>query len=311
MVDDFMVCVDKIIASAACFESSSVNEGQPISTTAAGNTNVVVPMTKASADDDSGKEGEGKTGYSSKKVKEVVECRICQEEDDLLSLEAPCACSGTLKFAHRKCIQRWCNKKGDITCEICKQVFSPNYSLPPTRSNPDVLAIDIRQTWSPHIDLRDSHLLVLTASQSQLLQSEYEDYVAANSSSLACLRLVALILLIILLVRQLLMLTRDFGMIQEASTFINVSSNRHLWIINCTIAVPQSAFACCALMLIFCIQALDTVPKKCHTYVPGSKIELEFRSAVSGFASPICWLSSADVCGGSHMVLTKPKKETG
>ncbi|MBA0696171.1 hypothetical protein Goari_002748, partial [Gossypium aridum] len=124
-------------------------------------------------------------------------------------------------FAHRKCIQRWCNKKGDITCEICKQVFSPNYSLPPTRSNPDVLAIDIRQTWSQHIDLRDSHLLVLTTSQSQLLQSEYEDYVAANSSSLACLRLVALILLIILLLRQLLMLTRDFGMIQEASTFIN------------------------------------------------------------------------------------------
>ncbi|PPE02906.1 hypothetical protein GOBAR_DD00066 [Gossypium barbadense] len=222
MVDDFMVCVDKIIASATCFESSSVNEGQPNSNTAAGNTNVDFPMTKASGDGDGGKEGDGKTGYSSKKVKEVVECRICHEEDDLLSLEAPCACSGTLKFAHRKCIQRWCNKKGDITCEICKQVFSPNYSLPPTRSNPDVLAIDIRQTWSPHIDLRDSHLLVLTTSQSQLLQSEYEDYVAANSSSLACLRLVALILLIILLVRQLLMLTRDFGMIQEASTFINV-----------------------------------------------------------------------------------------
>lgn len=99
MVDDFMVCVDKIISSAACFESSSVNEGKPNSTTAAGNTNVVVPMTKASGagDDDCGKEGEGKTGYSSNKVKEMVECRICQEEDDLLSLEAPCACSGTLK----------------------------------------------------------------------------------------------------------------------------------------------------------------------------------------------------------------------
>ncbi|XP_039038740.1 uncharacterized protein LOC120176368 isoform X2 [Hibiscus syriacus] len=104
-----------------------------------------------------------------------------------------------LQFVHRKCIQRWCNKKGDITCEICKQDFSPNYSLPPTRSNPDVLAIDIRQAWSPHIDIRDSHLLVLTASQSQLLQSEYEDYVAANSSSLACLRLVALIFQVLLL----------------------------------------------------------------------------------------------------------------
>ncbi|XP_017974102.1 PREDICTED: uncharacterized protein LOC18602355 isoform X2 [Theobroma cacao] len=190
MVDDFMVCVDRIIASA-CFESSSVNEGQPSSTTTTGNTNVVVSVQESSGggdDDDDEKEG-----CFSKKLKEMVECRICQEEDDLLSLEAPCACNGTLKFAHRRCIQRWCNKKGDITCEICKQVFSPNYSIPPTRSSPDVLAIDIRQAWSPHMDLRDSHLLVLTASQSQLLQSEYEDYVAANSGSLACLRSVALI----------------------------------------------------------------------------------------------------------------------
>ncbi|XVF84303.1 hypothetical protein PTKIN_Ptkin17bG0025900 [Pterospermum kingtungense] len=219
MVDDFMVCIDRLIASSACFDqSSSVSEGQPNSTaTATENTNGVVSVKKTTGD---AKE-EGKEGYCSKKVKEMVECRICQEEDDLPSLEAPCACKGTLKFAHRKCIQRWCNKKGDITCEICKQVFSPNYSLPPTRNSPDVLAIDIRQAWSPHIDLRDSHLLVLTTSQTQLLQSEYEDYVAANSSSLACLRSVALILLIILLLRQALMLTKEFGMMQESSAFIN------------------------------------------------------------------------------------------
>lgn len=78
-----------------------------------------------------------------------------------------------MQFAHRKCIQRWCNKKGDITCEICNQVgifcadlyvgtgmllvtcfedcdfscwqvFSPNYTTPPPRTNGDVLAIDIR-----------------------------------------------------------------------------------------------------------------------------------------------------------------------
>ncbi|XWS22157.1 hypothetical protein CRYUN_Cryun29cG0010700 [Craigia yunnanensis] len=217
MVDDFTVCVDRIIASEACFESSSVSEGQPNSTTTE-NTNIVVSVKKTTDDE---KEGGGKEGYCSMKVKEMSECRICLEEDDLLSLEAPCACNGTLKFAHRKCIQRWCNKKGDITCEICKQVFSPNYSLPPTRSGPDILAIDIRQAWSPHINLRDSHLLVLTASQSQLLQSEYEDYVAANSGSLARLRSVALILLIILLFRQALRLTRDSGMMQESSAFIN------------------------------------------------------------------------------------------
>jgi len=27
------------------------------------------------------------------------------------------------QYAHRKCVQRWCNEKGDTTCEICHKVF--------------------------------------------------------------------------------------------------------------------------------------------------------------------------------------------
>nr|GMC59568.1 Protein involved in mRNA turnover and stability [Ipomoea batatas] len=98
-----------------------------------------------------------------------------------------------MQFAHRKCIQRWCNKKGDITCEICSQVFSPNYTLPPARSNPDVLAIDISQAWGPAIDLRDPRFLAFATAEHQLLQSEYDDYAIASSSSLACFRYVAII----------------------------------------------------------------------------------------------------------------------
>ncbi|EPS74335.1 hypothetical protein M569_00421, partial [Genlisea aurea] len=71
------------------------------------------------------------------------ECRICQEEDSEKHMEAPCGCNGTLKFAHRKCVQRWCNKKGDKTCEICYQEFSPDYVCPPRRKHAEGLAIDI------------------------------------------------------------------------------------------------------------------------------------------------------------------------
>ncbi|KQK09233.1 uncharacterized protein LOC100844675 isoform X3 [Brachypodium distachyon] len=60
----------------------------------------------------------------------VVECRICQEEGDEAYMETPCSCKGSLKYAHRICIQRWCNEKGDIICEICLQQFTPNYSAP-------------------------------------------------------------------------------------------------------------------------------------------------------------------------------------
>lgn len=27
-----------------------------------------------------------------------------------------------MQYAHRKCVQEWCNEKGDISCEICHQV---------------------------------------------------------------------------------------------------------------------------------------------------------------------------------------------
>ncbi|KAJ9701695.1 hypothetical protein PVL29_006881 [Vitis rotundifolia] len=216
MVDDFMVCVDRIIASA-CFES--VNGGGGGGGVRGEGSENVCAVTNSG-----GGGGEGcskKEGGMVKGGGVVVECRICQEEDEEHAMEAPCACNGTLKFAHRKCIQRWCNKKGDTTCEICNQVFSPNYSLPPARINPDVMTIDIRQAWGPHIDLRDPHFLALAAAERQLLQSEYEDYAVANTGSIACLRSVALILLIVLLIRQALMVTRDSGMVQESSIFFN------------------------------------------------------------------------------------------
>ncbi|XP_021303513.1 uncharacterized protein LOC8074560 [Sorghum bicolor] len=58
----------------------------------------------------------------------LVECRICQEDDDEACMEAPCSCKGSLKYAHRKCIQRWCDEKGDTICEICLKQFVPNYT---------------------------------------------------------------------------------------------------------------------------------------------------------------------------------------
>ncbi|XP_024970592.1 uncharacterized protein LOC112509721 [Cynara cardunculus var. scolymus] len=151
----------------------------------------------------------------------IRECRICQEEDEEHDLESPCACNGTLKFAHRKCIQKWCNHKGDITCEICSQVYSPDYALPPARSNPDVMTIDIRHAWGPQIDLRDTRFLAFASAEHRFLEPDYEDYAVASNSSVAYLRFMALILMLILLVRQALLITRDLGMVPESSKFFN------------------------------------------------------------------------------------------
>lgn len=219
-----MVCVDRVIVTNSpppCFDS--VNNGGTVSSR---DSHHQRPSSNPDGDESATPTGlagsvvsfENNNNIYKNKAKEIVECRVCQEEDDVLSMEAPCACNGTLKFAHRRCIQRWCNKKGDITCEICDQVFSPNYSLPPARST-DVMTIDIRQ-WGSHLDLHDSHLLAIAAAEHRLLQAQYEDYTDANSSGIACLCSIAVItLLIVLVIRQTLMIARFAGLLQGSSTF--------------------------------------------------------------------------------------------
>ncbi|KAJ4730463.1 RING/FYVE/PHD zinc finger superfamily protein [Rhynchospora pubera] len=221
MVGDFMVCVDRIIASA-CFEASGAGgEGGAQVAEEVGDEN------KSRNSSEKNKRNSGKsTSKNKSKSKvggEVVECRICQEEGDDSDMEAPCACSGTLKFAHRKCIQRWCNKKGSITCEICNQIYAPNYSIPPpVRTCSDMLAIDIRQSWGPRVGDRDSHFLAIAVAEQELLQAEYEEY-ASSSSSVACCRTVALILMLLLLVRHMLLITRDISALQDVSALFNAS----------------------------------------------------------------------------------------
>ncbi|CAH9083312.1 unnamed protein product [Cuscuta epithymum] len=231
MVNEFMVCVDRIIiasSAAYCFagDSSPANGAETLLRNAAvsvGSPPAEVAINASGHGFCSGG-GFGGEGCSKGGGGAVRECRICQEEDEEKDMEAPCACNGTLKFAHRKCIQRWCNKKGDITCEICNQVFSPNYSLPPARSNPDVFAIDIGQAWGPGFDIQDPRFLAFATAEHQLLQSQYdEDYATiASSSSLACLRFVAIVLMVLLLLRQMLIVAADFQMVRESpSSFIN------------------------------------------------------------------------------------------
>ncbi|KAJ3678166.1 hypothetical protein LUZ60_001969 [Juncus effusus] len=213
MVGDFIVCVDRIIASA-CLAGGGDAGG-----VAAGAEAVVVEGNKGKNCGEKKRNSGGKSWS-----KDAIECRICQEEGEEGDMESPCACSGTLKFAHRKCIQKWCNKKGNITCEICNQVYSPNYSIPPVRTTcSDMIAIDIRQSWLPQMDHRDSHFLALTVAEQELLEAEYQNYASFSSNSVACCRLIAFILMLLLIVRQMLLISRDISALQDVSVLFNAS----------------------------------------------------------------------------------------
>ncbi|KAG8384131.1 hypothetical protein BUALT_Bualt04G0086400 [Buddleja alternifolia] len=80
----------------------------------------------------------------------LAECRICHDEDEDSNMEVPCSCRGSLKYAHRRCVQRWCNEKGDTTCEICLQLFKPGYTAPPPLFHYGGIPMNFRSLFLQH-----------------------------------------------------------------------------------------------------------------------------------------------------------------
>ncbi|CAA7396661.1 unnamed protein product [Spirodela intermedia] len=164
---------------------------------------------------------------------EVAECRICQEEGEENEMETPCACSGTLRFAHRKCIQRWCDKKGNIICELCKQAYAPDYSVSPSSPISDYTAIDIevltnytsliRRGWGSRIELNNSHFLAIAAAEQQFRGAEYEDFAISNNSGIVCFRTVAFMLMLVLFASHILSIAEESEVFRHTTRSINIS----------------------------------------------------------------------------------------
>ncbi|OAY61918.1 E3 ubiquitin-protein ligase MARCHF1 [Manihot esculenta] len=127
----------------------------------------------------------------------VSHCRICHEAEfeSCKSLEAPCACSGTVKFAHRDCIQRWCNEKGNTTCEICLQKYEPGYTAASKKCQ------QIEETT-----IRDSSEIATENEPESPIEdaaySEFERTSAADRSASYC-RVLALTLTVVLILKHL------------------------------------------------------------------------------------------------------------
>ncbi|KAI7728746.1 hypothetical protein M8C21_028675 [Ambrosia artemisiifolia] len=153
------------------------------------------------------------TGFSSHRMdiylvssqRKLVQCRICHDEDQDLSMEIPCGCRGSLKYAHRKCVQRWCNEKGNTTCEICLQPFKPGYTSPPQLFHYGGVPMNFRGSWE--ISRRDIYNLRLSSmvdTNHDSLESDNEEYSAPSSTSLFCCRIVTIFFITLLVLRHTL-----------------------------------------------------------------------------------------------------------
>ncbi|KAH9609133.1 hypothetical protein KSS87_004498 [Heliosperma pusillum] len=125
-------------------------------------------------------------------------CRICHEAEyeSCRKLEAPCACTGTAKFAHRECIQRWCDEKGNTICEICLQKYEPGYTSIPKQPKKLVVldeVVSIRGSLEipreGEDEIEDEDLLALTECTSTAYRSaSYCKRVALVFTALLLLR---------------------------------------------------------------------------------------------------------------------------
>ncbi|XP_077242368.1 uncharacterized protein LOC143882856 [Tasmannia lanceolata] len=135
----------------------------------------------------------------------LVECRICQDEDEDSNMETPCSCCGSLKYAHRKCVQRWCNEKGDTMCEICHQQFKPGYTAPPQLFQYGGIPMNFRGNWEiSRRDLHNPRFIAMVAADRDFLDSDYDDYSSHSARSMICCRSVAVIFMVLLVLRHTL-----------------------------------------------------------------------------------------------------------
>ncbi|XP_030536870.1 uncharacterized protein LOC115745452 isoform X2 [Rhodamnia argentea] len=137
--------------------------------------------------------------------RELVQCRICHDEDEHLNMETPCSCCGSLKYAHRDCVQRWCSEKGDTTCEICCQQFTPNYTAPPPLFPLGSLPLSFRDNWDiTRRDLLDPRYVATVSSDNDFSDTDFEDYSTTSPGGLMCFRIVTVIFMVLLVLKQTL-----------------------------------------------------------------------------------------------------------
>ncbi|KAJ8761320.1 hypothetical protein K2173_001376 [Erythroxylum novogranatense] len=190
--------------------------------------------------------------------RKLVDCRICHEEDEDSNMEMPCSCCGSLKYAHRKCVQRWCNEKGDTICEICRQQFKHGYTAPPPLFHYSRIPMTFRGNLEiPRRDIHSHRFMDIVPSNHEFLDSDFEDYSAHSPRSLLCCRIVAIIFMVLLVLRHtlpivisgaedyslrlfMLVLLRTVGILLPiyvvVKAFTNVNRRRHQLVSDLTLA---------------------------------------------------------------------------
>lgn len=194
MGDHFVLLVDRLLTEstleAAIFESRNLSK----QSTDVGADDIEIDLSLYERD-----------SRDCSSPRKIVECRICQDEDENSNMDTPCSCCGSLKYAHRRCIQRWCNEKGNTVCEICHQPFKPGYTAPPPMFQIGRIPVNFRGNWEiSRRDLNNSRIIAVVSPDRNFIDQESDDYAASTARSEFYCRSVAIIFMFLLVLRHVL-----------------------------------------------------------------------------------------------------------
>ncbi|KAK8710732.1 hypothetical protein V6N13_146045 [Hibiscus sabdariffa] len=206
MSDQLALCVDRL-STTETLQAAASSEKDNDSSIAAGPDVCAIRV----------EEVKGHDPCDEKEVfLQTAECRICQDEDRIKNLEAPCSCSGTLKFAHRECVQRWCNEKGDVTF---LHIYDNGVCLVCSVTNRDILHLRLRLSQSERI----SSGVPLRVPEPRILEPGYDEYSGNDSSGTEFFRAAAITLVALLFLRHALYLINGDTDDDDISRYIWVS----------------------------------------------------------------------------------------
>lgn len=84
------------------------------------NSKRVIPSTDSPQDSDGHKVAHRCDSFMSTQSEKCDICRICHcEADENNALISPCLCSGSLKYIHLACLQKWIKSSEKKSCELC------------------------------------------------------------------------------------------------------------------------------------------------------------------------------------------------
>ncbi|KAL5221630.1 hypothetical protein ABZP36_026343 [Zizania latifolia] len=156
------------------------------------------------------------------------QCRICHEEEEeegCTTMESPCGCSGSLKYAHRGCVQRWCDEKGSTLCEICLQNFEPGYTAPPKKAQPAPahVAVTIRESLEvPRRSYEPDEDAALIGADAVVGDQEHADCTGVAGRSASWCRSVAVTFTAVLLLRHLVAVATVGAAHQHAFSLLTI-----------------------------------------------------------------------------------------